>query len=79
MHIYPNGSQDQDIHVRSALEALRVYGGFEDACSLFIAILSCFSGRFCLGYLEECGIFLDHSERQLLTQSCQDKLRGVLT
>ena len=79
MHIYPNGSQDQDIHVRSALEALRVYGGSEDACSLFIAILSCFSGRFCLGYLEECGIFLDHSERQLLTQSCQDKLRGVLT
>ena len=79
VHIYPNGSQDQDIHVRFALEALRVYGDFEDACSLFIAILSCFSGRFCLEYLEECGIFLDHPERELLTQRCQDKLRGVLT
>lgn len=78
MHFYPNGSQDQDVHVRFALEALRVYGEFEDACSLFVAILSCYSGRFCLGYLEECGIFLDRSERELLTQRCQDKLRGVV-
>jgi len=79
MHFYPNGSQDQDIHVRFALEALRVYGEFENACSLFVAILSCYNGRVCLGYLEECGIFLDRSERELLTQRCQDKLRGVVS
>jgi len=77
VHIFLNGSQDQDAHVRFALEALRVYGEFEDVCDMFVAILSCFNGRFCLSYLEECGIFLDHKERELLTQKCQDKLRGV--
>lgn len=78
VHIYPNGSKDQDIHVRFALEALQVYGTFEDACDIFVAMLSCFNGKRCLEYLEECEIFLDRSERKLLTQRCQDKLRGVL-
>ncbi|KAM0701248.1 hypothetical protein Q7P35_011609 [Cladosporium inversicolor] len=78
VQIYPNGSQDQHVHVRCALELLRVHGEFDDACDLFAAILSCFNGRFCLGYLEQCGIFLDREERELLTQKCQDKLRGIL-
>jgi hypothetical protein len=73
VHIYPNGSQDQDVHVRFALEALRVYGEFEDACNIFVAILSCFCGRFCLEYLEQCGIFLDRKECDLLTWKCRDK------
>jgi hypothetical protein len=78
MHIYPNGSKDQDIHVRFALEALQVYGTFEDACDIFVAMLSCFNGKRCLEYLEECEIFLDRFERKLLTQRCQDKIRDIL-
>ena len=73
VHVYPNGSQDQDIHVRYALELLRVCGQFGDAYSMLVAVLSCFGGRCCLNSLEEFGIFLDRSECDLLTQVCQDK------
>ena len=73
VHIYPDGSHEQDIRVRYALDRLRQSGTLEHVGRLFAASLSCFMGRSCLAYLEECGIFLDHKECELLTQKCRDK------
>lgn len=69
----PDGSRDQDIHIRHVLELLRVDGTPEDVNAMFTAILSCFSGRDCLELLRRFGIFLNNFERDLLSQKCYDK------
>jgi hypothetical protein len=73
VHVYPDGSQDQDAHLRHALEALRVYGNFADACSIFVAIVGCLHGRSCLEILKGLGMCLNRSAYDLLTQKCVDK------
>ena len=78
MHIYPDGSKDQDVHARCALDLLRAYGKVEDVSGMLVAVLSCFSGRSCLETLVEFDIHLNRSDCEILTQKCQDKLRGVL-
>jgi chromosome segregation ATPase len=79
IHIYPDGSQHQDLHVRFTLEALRMCGTAEDVNSMFVTIMSCFPGRSCLEYLKEFGISPDPSERRMLTQLCEDKRRHCRT
>jgi chromosome segregation ATPase len=77
IHIYPDGSREQNTRVQHVLDRLREGGAHEHVREVFVASLSCFSGRACLAFLEECGIFLDHKECEMLSQKCKDKRRAM--